>query len=269
MQRESSWSGWRKGIAGTAGAILLLAGAWAIGSGPASVGPVAARAAEAEGALEPMIRVQGEAREKVAPDMATVQIGVETQAKTAAEAMNGNAKRADAVIKALVDGGVKREEIQSSGLNLNPQWYYPDPPRPASEAKAPEVVGYQASQTLTVQVRDLGKLGNLVDRAVQAGATQIYNLQYDRSDAEARVRALLAKAVADARGKAEDLAKAAGTRVTAVVQIVEQGSSTTLPGGGFHFKRAAQEALAAAVPTPVEPGQMELGATVLVTFRHQ
>ena len=112
---------------------------------------------------------------KVAPDMATITLGVMTQGKTAAEAMGANATRMAAVMASLHKAGIADKDIQTSNLNLSPQYRY-------VENAPPILTGYQASNTVTITVHDLKRLGAAVDASVDAGANQVQGIGFGLED---------------------------------------------------------------------------------------
>ena len=121
------------------------------------------------------LTVMGEGEARIAPDMASIQIGVTTQAESAAEAMNQNSTRQSAVIDALGSAGIEDKDIQTSGLNLSPVMDY-------GEGRAPSVNGYQASNMVSIRVREVAKLGEVLDAIVGAGANEINGINFMRED---------------------------------------------------------------------------------------
>ena len=105
---------------------------------------------------------------RIAPDMATISLGVQTENPTAAEALKANSARMTQVIAALRKAGIAERDIQTSGLNVNPQYVY-------EQNQPPKLNGYQASNQVTVLVRDLARLGQTVDTTVAAGANKACN----------------------------------------------------------------------------------------------
>jgi uncharacterized protein YggE len=169
---------------------------------------------------------------KVEPDMATITLGVMTEGKTAAEAMAANATRMSGVMGALQRGGIAARDIQTSNLNLNPQYRY-------AENQPPQLVGYQASNQVTVTVRDLKRLGAAVDATVGAGANQVHGISFgldDRTAAENAAREAAVKALA---AKSELYARATGHRVSRLVSLSE-GVSLAMPPPMPMMEMAAQ-----------------------------
>lgn len=204
----------RRALAGTAFAAGLAVALFAQGTGPA--------AAQALTAPPRQIAVQGEGQASAAPTEAFVSGGVQIQARTAREAMDGNSRTMRQVQEALRQAGIADREVSSSALSLQPQVEYPSGGRP-------RVTGYVAGHRLRVRLRDLAALGDVLDRMVGAGMNQIDGLQLSVPDWSAKVDEAREAAVADARRKAEVLAKAAGARLGKVLSITESGGSVPAP----------------------------------------
>ena len=146
--------------------LALTAGAAA----PAALAQAAPPAAESMFRATTLnLSAYGEA--KVAPDMATITLGVMTEGKTAAEAFAANATRMTAVMASLRRAGIAERDIQTSNLNLSPQYRY-------AENQPPMLIGYQVSNQVTVTVRDLKRVGAAVDATVNAGATQVNGISF-------------------------------------------------------------------------------------------
>jgi uncharacterized protein len=162
------------------------------------------------------IVVTGEGRVEVAPDMATVTGGVETTAETAAAALQQNTQAMQAVIAAVTDAGVAREAMQTTQIGLFPR--YGDRNTGAEE---PVVIGYTARNMLRVEVRRIGELGSVLDAMAGAGANRMEGISFEISEPRVHLDAAREAAVADARDKAELLARAAGVSVGEVLSIRE------------------------------------------------
>ena len=188
---------------------------------------------------------------KAAPDMASISIGVQTSQPTAQAAMAGNAAQMSRVIDALKRAGIDAKDIQTSALNLSPQYDY-------EQDKAPRLVGYQASNTVNVTVNDLAKLGPTLDAVVAVGANQINGISFGLKDSQAAEDAARLKAVKALRAKAELYASATGYRVGRLVSLSE-GSGYVQPPRPLPMFRAAA---AAAPSTPVEAGQLDVSIDV-------
>jgi uncharacterized protein YggE len=197
------------------------------------------------------ISVTGTGTVEAAPDMATLMIGVTTQAATAAEALAGNSKATDAVIARLTASGVEARDMQTSNLSINPNWT-------GYDSSTPTISGYVASNMLTVRVRALDTTGAVLDAAVADGANTLNGMTFGLADPEPAYKEARKEAVADARDKAELLATAAGVKLGQVLSITDAGAMTD-PAPMY------RDAVAAS-PVPVVGGELGLVANVSVTW---
>jgi uncharacterized protein YggE len=199
------------------------------------------------------ITVTGEGRVDAAPDMATVSLGVVTEGTTAAEAMAANSIQLAAVLEQLKMGGIEDRDIQTSGLSLNPNW------QQTEADPTPRIMGYQASNMLTVRVRKLDQLGAVLDKNISDGANSFNGLSFGLSDPEPAMNEARRRAVADAQGRARLLTQAAGLTLGPVVSISE--------GGGFGGPQPMYRMdAAAASPVPVAAGEVSTTASVTMVF---
>ncbi len=222
-------------------AVLALPIAWGQG------GPVAT------------VRATAEAVETAPPDHARINIGVVKQAASAEEAASANARQVDAVMarlrKLLRPGG----EIRTVNYTVQPNYRY------AREGGPPSITGYTASNTVEVTTGDLQGVGKLIDAATQSGANTIQSLEFLlKNDRAVRARALREAAV-EARAEAEAMAAALGLKVTRVLKVQEGEAQPPRP----LMARMQAAELAAAAPTPIAPGQLEVRAVVTVTLAVQ
>src|SRR5690606_31363087 len=141
---------------------------------------LAAPAALAQQADEtPQIPFTGEGEQAVAPDMALLTLTVMREADTARAALDEANKAMADVIAAMKEEGIAPRDLQTSGLSINPRYVYPDKD---DDPKEPRIVGYQVVNTLSVRVRDLEKLGAIIDRSVTLGVNQGGNIAYTNDD---------------------------------------------------------------------------------------
>jgi uncharacterized protein YggE len=202
-------------------------------------------------AFEKLITVSGEATTSATPDLVTIRLGVATQGDTARKANDANTKTMNAVIAAIKAAGAEERDIQTARLSLQPQFEQkPNGP--------PHLTGFRASNDVTVKLRDVGKLSDLIDRAVAAGANEMSGIEFSVSDHSKRLDEARAQSVADARRKAEIYAKAAGVVVGRPVSITENMTSSP--------PRPVAAAAFRAAPAPVAPGELTLHAAVTVSF---
>jgi len=199
-----------------------------------------------------------------APDQAVVSLAVETRAPTARQAAQQNAQKMDAVIKAIRAAGIPAERIQTEGYNLNPDYTFVNggPGRPNEQ----RLVGYVADNTVRVVVDTIGRAGAVVDAAIAAGANRANGISYQLRDPDGARRDALRLAVAAARKDAEALAEAAGQTLGPLLQL-STGYQEPQPRPMFAVR--AEMPAATAAPTPVEPGQLEITATVSAVYRLQ
>jgi uncharacterized protein YggE len=210
---------------------------------------VAALALAPAQAAEKLVTVTGEATVAVAPDTAMIRLGVGTQEKTAREASEANAKQMTAVLAAIKDTGVADRDIQTSRLSLQPQY---DP----NKSGTARLTGFQASNQVTVRIRDIDKLPTVLDRAITAGANEMSGIEFVVSEQSKLLDQARDDAIADARRKADLYAKAAGAKLGRVVSITEEGSTPP--------PRPIQALRAGAVP--IAPGEQTLRAIVTVSY---
>ena len=185
---------------------------------------------------------------KTVPDRAQISLGVATDAKTAAAALRGNAAEMAKVIAAIKAQGIPAADIQTDQVSLSLRF--------GDNGEA--VVGYTATNTVSVIVRSIAKVGPVIDAAVDAGANQVYGPNLVRSDQQALYRAAMRAAISNARVKAAAIAKAAGLPLRRITDVVESGGPAPLPVD-------AKTALPA-TGTPIEPGTQLVQATLTVTF---
>ena len=213
-------------------------------------------------AAHTLLTVSADGKSTRAPDLATFSAGVTSQADSASAALAANARDMGAVVAALKRTGVAPRDIQTSNLNLEPV-YAPQRRLPdgSVEDGGQKIIGYRVTNTVTVRQRDLAQYGRVIDTLVSAGANQVNgpNFMLDQPDAatdEARTQA-----IAKARQRAELYARAAGLRVVRIVSISEGGGYT--PPQPMYRRMALAEAAPA---SPVEAGELDVGASVTVQF---
>jgi hypothetical protein len=220
-----------------------------------AVGPLSAAHAQAAapGSAESLfhattLNLSAYGESKLPPDMATISLGVTTEASTAARAMADNAARMSQAMAALKAAGVAAKDIRTSGLNLNAQYAY-------EQGQAPRLTAYRAADQVTVTVHDLGKVGAIADATVAAGANQVNGVSFGLADPTAAANAAREQAVRALAAKAELYARATGYRVARLVSLSE--------GGGVEGYRPQQLQVSAMariqnVPTTVAPGELTI-----------
>ncbi len=199
------------------------------------------------------LMVNGTGSAFAAPDVARIQIGVQSRASTAQQAVADNSAKQAAVIDALKKKGVDAKDIQTINFSVNAE-------RRATSGGGDTITGYVASNMVRVTIRKIDQVGAILDAVVTAGANQIYGISFGLSDPDSLMNEARNKAVANARAKAEGLAKAAGVKLGKVITINESFGVVS-PRGDM---MAAPMAEARSVP--IETGETQVTAQVQVTF---
>lgn len=215
----------------------------------------AGAAAAAEATALRQITVNGESRLQVAPELATITLGVTEEAEEAAVAMAAVSDSMGAVIARLKDAGIAAEDMQTRRVSMHPVW---SQDRSYDSGGRREITGFQASNTLMVRVRDLDRLGPVLDAVLTAGANQFQGLSFGVEDPSAIADQIRGEAVKDAIRKAQQLADAAGMELGPVRSISEHG------GGGARPMMAMEMARSDAMP--IEAGELTFTHDVSVVF---
>ncbi|NLR71866.1 SIMPL domain-containing protein [Novosphingobium sp. ERN07] len=211
-----------------------------------------------------LLNIAAEGKSARTPDLAVFTAGVTTQGKTAGEALTENAQRMTSVIAALRKAGIAERDIQTSNLSVNPVYGQPKRlPDGSYEQGDPVIIGYQASNQVSVRQRKLDQYGKVIDTLVAAGANQVNGpaFQIDSPDGaldEARIEAMK-----KARARADLYAKAAGLRVVRILSISENAGWAP-PQPPVLFARA--EMASAPKSSPVAAGELEMTVTVNVSY---
>lgn len=195
----------------------------------------------------------------IAPDMATITLGVQSEGASAAAALSANGAAMNKVIAALKKAGVAERDIQTSNLNVNPQYAY-------EQNQPPRLTGYQASNQVTILARDLSKLGQTVDAAASAGANTVGGISFglqnpQKAEDEARI-----KAVAALKAKSDLYARATGYKVVRLVSLNEAGGYTPSPQPVPMFAMAKREM---ADSTAISGGELKVRVEVSATYEAQ
>jgi uncharacterized protein len=221
----------------------------------------------------PSLTVAGRGEMRVAPDEATVRLGVLAQQPNAGAAQQAVNRAVAAVLEAVRRLGVRGERIQTSELSLSPVFAQPRPGPQAGqggqggeEPQGPRIVGYQASNTVTITLEKLEQIGAVIDAGLGAGANRLEGVGFGLRHDEAARQAALREAVAQARAKAATLAAAMRVRLAEVLEVQEEGAAVT-PPPRFEGMRMSAMAGAAEVGTPVSSGQVAVSAGVVVRYR--
>lgn len=192
------------------------------------------------------------------PDVAVISAGVVSRASTATAALSDSADRMSRVLAALKAAGVADRDVQTSNVSLNPEYRYP-------QDQAPQLVGYTASNTLSIQFRDIRNSGKILDTLVKEGANQINGPTLVVDKPEAALDEARAKAIASGRARADLYARSLGMRVVRVVSVNEGVSYAAPPPPPPMMMAARGER----DQTKVVPGEQKLQVNLAMTFELQ
>lgn len=226
-----------------------------------------------------LLTVSAEGKSLRKPDMAVFTAGVTTQGKSAAQALGENSRAMTKVIAALKRAGIAERDIQTSNLSISPVYEDPNrdalmaarasgqpyvPPQPAP----PRIIGYQASNNVSVRQRDLAHFGEVIDTLAAAGANQVNGPMFQMDNQEPALDEARLDAIRVARHRAELYSEATGLRIVRILSITE--------GGGYYgsppvvFARSVGERDGPAPPppppAPVQPGELQMTSTVTVLY---
>ncbi|MEW6603698.1 MAG: SIMPL domain-containing protein [Thermoproteota archaeon] len=223
---------------------------------------------EIEDAVQSIVSTSGTATVNVTPDKVSVTIGVETRGETAEEAAAANAELMEKVLAALRDLGIAEDQISTSWYTVWPVYEWRSPPcidiypQPPECAPKSEITGYAASNSVTVTLDAEADVGEVIDEAVAAGATNVNGAYFFvSSERQEEIReGLIADAIANARSRADKAAEAVDMEITGVKSI-------NLNDVYFPVLYRDLSAAGGASPTPILSGQQEISMTVQVTFR--
>lgn len=215
--------------------------------------PVAAQGTTTENPITRTVSVTGNGVITGTPDQATIYVGVRTDAATSAAALTDNNEQMTALINTLKSAGVAARDIQTSDFSIYPRY------NDGTNGEL-RVVGYEVSNSVHITVRDLTKLGTVLDAAVRAGGNQVSGISFGFSDPAALVEQARAQAVANARDNAEQLASLSDAELGAVITINESMNNYPTP----IYRDAMAQAEMSVVP--IESGQSSVNVSVNITY---
>jgi len=201
-------------------------------------------------AMADRITVTGEGQVAAAPDMATITLGVTSQGDTAAAAMQANATQLQAVMERLTGAGIAATDIQTTGLQLNPNWTQ-------AEGEQRRIEGYAAENMVTVRVRQIDGMGAVLDAAVADGANSLNGVSFDLADPKPVMDEARKRAVQDATDRATQIAAAANVTLGKIESITE-GGQVSVPSPMYRMDAAAA--------TPISGGEVSRSVTVTVVY---
>jgi uncharacterized protein len=210
----------------------------------------------------PRIIVSGEGEAAVAPDMALISLSVLREGATAREALDANTAAMSEVLAAMKAFGINETDLQTSGFNIQPRYVYPDPNK--NETFNPKITGYTVMNTLGVRVRDLSKVGEVLDQSVTLGVNEGGNITFVKDDASTVIEKARKKAVENAIAKAKTITTTAGVGIGRILEMSEQ----SFQPGPMPMMQAdmAMAKSAGSAPVPIASGENSYRVSVNVTF---
>ena len=207
----------------------------------------------------PVLRVQGSAEIRIAPDLAVVRLGVANEAQTAQEAQQAVNGAADAILDAVRRVGIDQQDVQTVRLVMSPIYSSRRP----NDTQEPRIVGYRASNTVSVRTEDLSLVATVIDAALAAGANQLEGVAFGLLDDQAVTQQALRRAIEEARGKADAMAAALDVKLDAIISVTEEPGFVREPM--MEMSRAM--ALQSDAQTSVSPGEVAVSASVSIEYR--
>lgn len=206
------------------------------------------------------VSVTGIGKVSAPPDMATVRTGVVSEANDAKQALSENNRLVQKLMSVLAEAGIAEKDIQTSNFNVRPT--YERPRQDRGQRSSPKIVGYHVSNQLTVRVRKLDKLGDILDALVTAGSNDVSGISFGIADTGELMNQARRAAMEDARERAELYAESADVQVGQVLTISEQGSEAPAPR---QMRRAM--VMEAADAVPIAAGEQDLTVSVHVSYQ--
>jgi hypothetical protein len=225
-------------------------------SSPSDTSQPAASLQASDGSGSQGISVSGEGRVSVAPDMALLNIGVSSKEDTVAAANSAAQAAMDRLLSSLTGDGIAEEDIQTSQFSINPEYDY--------QFNEQKLTGYRVTHMLQVKVRDIDRAGEVIDGGVEAAGdlVQVDSISLTVDDTSAMANQARELAMADAKAKAQELARLAEVELGKPISISE---SSYTPGPPVYYDRAVAEA-GALDQTTISSGELEVVVSVQITY---
>jgi uncharacterized protein YggE len=227
--------------------------------------PGAALAQQAQPPTERTVVVTATATVEREPERALLILAVESTGTTAQQAAQANATRMDALTAALRRLGITGPLIRTISYQLIPEYARNTATQPPERQDAPRIVGYRAVNMVQITVDSVPRVGGIIDAALQAGANRVAGLNFELKDPQSARLQALRQAVARARSDAEAMAQAVGERLGPPLNMTTHGYAEPRQFRGEAVRMV--DAMQAPAPTPIEPGLLEVTASVTITFR--
>ena len=219
----------------------------------------------------PQLRVSAEGKQNVSPDKAILAFGVETAGEHLADVQRDNQDRMKRILEACRKLNIPPSRIQTTGLNVIPR--YPPPPRRSAERAlekhVPRIIGYQVTHRVNVEVRDIERVGKVVDRVLKAGANRFSGISWGLQE-EGPVKLEVLKAASlKAQAKAQALAQALQVKLVRVIQVNEGGVSVSPPIRSLRMAQPAMAMMEGGGEASVSAGEITIRGTVTLVYEIQ
>ncbi|HET8770298.1 MAG TPA: SIMPL domain-containing protein [Gemmatimonadaceae bacterium] len=212
-------------------------------------------------AAPPQIIASAREQVEISPDRAMLSLAVQTTAKTAAAAGRENARIQTAVLDTLKKMGIESEQIRTQGVSVSPQYEYP------RDGGRPTIVGYEASNAVQIELRDLTKVGTTIDGGLGAGATRVGGLRFFASNTDEARREAMRLAVESVRMDAEAVARAAGGQLGSLIEILVHPADDGRQGYDV-MPMALMKSAQAEATTPIEAGLITVSVSLTAKFHY-
>ena len=209
----------------------------------------------------PRIVVTGEGGVDIAPDMAVLVLSVNREAPTAREALTANSAAMSKVLAAMTGLGIDKRDLQTANFDIQPRYTYPNRQNSGAD-QAPKLVGYIVRNSLSVRVRDISRVGEVLDTSVTLGVNEGGSILFTNDDPSAAITRARVKAMADALSKARTLADAAGVSLGNVLEVTEQNYSPR----PVAMRAQGMMAMDSAESVPIATGENSYKVTVSVSL---
>jgi len=206
------------------------------------------------------IVVSGTGEVYVKPDLAIISFSVVNEAKTVSEAMLENSEKMNEVIGAVKNEGVEGKDLKTTSFNIYPRYEY------NQETGKRTLVGYEVRQELQVKIRDLDKIGTIIETATSSGANEIGSLSLTVDEEDEFKKEARAQAVEKAKAKASELASQLGVRLGKIINFSENYYVPYLPQIDYLTKEAAGGGITAPVAPTIETGENKISISVVITY---
>src|SRR3990167_7760953 len=204
------------------------------------------------------VSFSGEGKVVAKPDIAKVSLSIVTDALTSKVAQDENSKKSKAITDYLKKQNIDDKDIKTTGYNIYPQYKYPQ------YSGQPTITGYQVNQSMEVKVRDLDKVSNILDGVVSAGANQVNGLSFEIDNPDALKAEARAKAIADAKKKANELKSQVGISLGKIVNFSENTGGYPMP---VHFDAKVGGMGGGGGGPSVPTGENEITVSVSITYQ--